>query len=108
MAPQFQARLAALAAHPLVGEARGLGLVGARRTGRRQGDQALVRSESGCRPARGRVRRSGGAARCASLAGDVMSLCPPLDHHAAEIDELFDRLGRALDRTLDWVTREGC
>jgi len=24
----------------------------------------------------------------------------------AEIDELFDRLARALDRTLDWVTRE--
>src|SRR3984893_16749681 len=28
-APQFQARLAALGHHPLVGEARGLGLVGA-------------------------------------------------------------------------------
>ena len=25
----------------------------------------------------------------------------------AEIDSLFDRLGRALDRTADWVTREG-
>jgi hypothetical protein len=23
-----------------------------------------------------------------------------------EIDELFDRLGRALDRTLDWVIRD--
>jgi 4-aminobutyrate--pyruvate transaminase len=28
-APQFQARLAALGSHPLVGEARGLGLIGA-------------------------------------------------------------------------------
>jgi 4-aminobutyrate--pyruvate transaminase len=25
----------------------------------------------------------------------------------AEIDELFDRLGRALDRTADWLVREG-
>ena len=24
-----------------------------------------------------------------------------------EIEELFDRLTRALDKTLDWVTREG-
>ena len=60
-APQFQARLAALGDHPLVGEARGLGLVGARRTGRGQGDQALVRSEGGRRAARGGVspRRRG-------------------------------------------------
>jgi 4-aminobutyrate--pyruvate transaminase len=40
------------------------------------------------------------------IAGDVVSLCPPLIISPAEIDELFDRLGRALDRTLDWVTRE--
>ena len=36
-APRFQARLAALGAHPLVGEARGMGLIGALRTRRRQG-----------------------------------------------------------------------
>src|SRR4029450_1107387 len=29
LSPQFQARLAALAAHPLVGEARGYGMIGA-------------------------------------------------------------------------------
>jgi 4-aminobutyrate---pyruvate transaminase len=40
------------------------------------------------------------------LAGDAVSVCPPLIITAAEIDELFDRLGRALDRTLDWVRRE--
>jgi 4-aminobutyrate--pyruvate transaminase len=26
--------------------------------------------------------------------------------NAAEVDELFDRLTRALDKTLDWVKRE--
>ena len=41
-----------------------------------------------------------------SLAGDSISICPPLVIAPAEIDELFDRLGRALDRTLDWVRRE--
>jgi 4-aminobutyrate--pyruvate transaminase len=40
------------------------------------------------------------------LAGDTVSICPPLIIAPAEIDELFDRLGRALDRTLDWAKRE--
>ena len=41
-----------------------------------------------------------------SVIGDVITLCPPLIIAPAEIDALFDRLTRALDRTLDWVTRE--
>ena len=40
------------------------------------------------------------------IAGDIVSICPPLIITPAEIDELFDRLGRALDRTLDWARRE--
>jgi 4-aminobutyrate--pyruvate transaminase len=36
-----------------------------------------------------------------------MSLCPPLVITPQELDELFDRLTRTLDRTLDWVRREG-
>jgi 4-aminobutyrate--pyruvate transaminase len=40
------------------------------------------------------------------IAGDVLSICPPLIISPAEIDELFDRLARALDRTLDWAKRE--
>jgi 4-aminobutyrate--pyruvate transaminase len=38
--------------------------------------------------------------------GDVLTLCPPLIITAAEVDELFDRLTRALDKTLDWIRRE--
>jgi len=38
-----------------------------------------------------------------SLAGDAVSICPPLVISPAEIDELFDRLGRALDAP--WI---GC
>jgi 4-aminobutyrate--pyruvate transaminase len=41
-----------------------------------------------------------------SVMGDVLTLSPPLVIGAAEIEELFDRLTRALDKTLDWVTRE--
>jgi 4-aminobutyrate--pyruvate transaminase len=42
-----------------------------------------------------------------SLAGDRIAICPPLIISENEIDTLFDRLARALDRTADWVTSEG-
>ena len=38
--------------------------------------------------------------------GDVISICPPLVINPAEIDELFDKLDIALNRTLDWAKRE--
>jgi 4-aminobutyrate---pyruvate transaminase len=104
-AGQFQARLAALNAHPLVGEARGLGMIGG---------VELVADKKSKRPfaaAHGVGARAVAFAEAEglivrSVIGDVLTLCPPLIISAAEVDELFDRLSRALDRTLDWVTRE--
>ncbi|MGN6749865.1 MAG: aminotransferase class III-fold pyridoxal phosphate-dependent enzyme, partial [Xanthobacteraceae bacterium] len=103
--PQFQARLAALNDHPLVGEARGLGLIG--------GVELVVnkKTRQGFAPGQGVGPRAVRFAEAEglivrSVMGDVLTLCPPLIIAAAEIDELFDRLGRALDNTLDWVRRE--
>jgi 4-aminobutyrate---pyruvate transaminase len=104
-APQFQARLAALNAHPLVGEARGLGMIGG---------VELVANKKSKRPFAPEHAVSGRAVAFAeaeglivrAVVGDVLTLCPPLIISAAETDELFDCLTRALDRTLDWVTRE--
>ena len=103
--PQFQARLKALGEHPLVGEARGLGLIGgvelvADKTGKRSFD-----------PQHGVGARTVQFAEAEGLIvravlGDVLTLCPPLIISPAEIDDLFDRLTRALDKTLDWVRRE--
>jgi 4-aminobutyrate--pyruvate transaminase len=105
MAPQFQARLQALGQHPLVGEARGLGLVGAvelvadKKAKRSFEPKAAVGPRTvAFAEAEGLIVRF--------LPGDVVSICPPLIISPAEIDELFDRLGRALDRTLDWARRE--
>ena len=103
--PHFQARLAALAQHPLVGEARGLGLVGAVEL---VADKASKRSFDA---------KAGVAARAVQfteeegaivrfLPSDVISLCPPLIITRAELDALFDALALALDRTLDWARRE--
>jgi 4-aminobutyrate---pyruvate transaminase len=104
-APRFQARLKALGGHPLVGEARGLGLIGglelvADKRSKRSfaaphavGAQAVRFAEQ-----EGLIVRAVG--------GDVLTLSPPLIISPTEIEELFDRLARALDKTLDWVTRE--
>ena len=105
-APQFQTRLNALGHHPLVGEARGLGLIG--------GLELVVdkKTKRSFAPQQGVGARAVQFAQAEglivrSVMGDVLTLSPPLVISVAEIDELFDRLARALDKTLDWVTREG-
>jgi len=103
--PQFVARREALGDHPLVGESRGAGLVGALEL------VADKKTKQSFDPKRGV------AAKCVAFAqeeglivrsvfGDAITICPPLIISPAEIDELFDRLTRALDRTLDWTVRE--
>jgi 4-aminobutyrate--pyruvate transaminase len=105
-APQFQRRLMDLGGHPLVGEARGLGLMGAvelvaDRATKRAFDPALAVAARCV----GLAEQEGLIVRY--LAGDVISICPPLIISSTETDQLFDRLGRALDRTLEWAKREG-
>ena len=41
-----------------------------------------------------------------AVGGDTLTLSPPLVIKAPQIEELFEKLRRALDKTLDWVTRE--
>jgi 4-aminobutyrate--pyruvate transaminase len=103
--PHFQSRLAALGDHPLVGEARGMGLIGALEL---VADKASRRSFP---PAAGvgaqvvRLAEQEGLI-VRAVGGDNITLCPPLVISAAEIDELFDRLTRALDRTLEHARRD--
>jgi 4-aminobutyrate--pyruvate transaminase len=104
-APHFQARLAALGQHPLVGEARGLGLVGGVELVADKTAKRSFEPKAGVGPRAVQFAEEEGLI-VRFLAGDVVSLCPPLIISDAEIDALFDRLGRALDRTLAWATRE--
>jgi 4-aminobutyrate--pyruvate transaminase len=104
-APRFQARLAGLAEHPLVGEARGLGLIGAvELVADKAGKRAFDPKAAVAARAVGLAEEEGLIVRY--LAGDTVSICPPLIITGEEIDALFDRLARALDRTLDWARRE--
>ena len=104
-APHFQARLRALGQHPLVGEARGRGLIGAVELVADKATKQSFAPAAGVGPRAVRFAEDEGLI-VRFLAGDAVSLCPPLVITREEIDELFDRLGRALDRTLDWVRRE--
>ena len=102
--PQFLARLHALAEHPLVGEARGAGLIGAVEL---VADKA---SKRGFDPKLGVTARSAQFAQDVGLIvralADSVAICPPLVITPAEIDVMFDRFATALNRTLDWATRE--
>ena len=103
--PKFQERLRSFADHPLVGEARGVGLIGALEL---VADKASKRSFS---PPQGVGARTAAIAEQEGLIvralGDSIGFCPPLIITEAEIDEMFYRFSRALEATEAWVAKEG-
>ncbi len=104
-APQFVKRLKQLGDHPLVGEARGMGLIGAIEIVADKRTKRSFDPKKGVGPRCVRFCEEDGLI-LRPLAGDCISICPPLVISAEEIDILFDRLTRALDKTLDWAKRE--
>ncbi len=103
--PGFQKRLKSLAEHPLVGEARGVGLVGGMEL---VADKATKRSFAPRQGVGPKVvvfgQQEGVIVRAI---GDTIAVCPPLIIKPDEVDEMFDRIHRALDRTEEWVRKEG-
>lgn len=102
---RFLKRLRALADHPLVGETRGVGLIAGIEL---VADKATKRAF----PAAAGVARTA-VTKCADhglinrASGNAVILAPPMVIDEAEIDDLFDRLTRALDDTEYYVTTEG-
>jgi 4-aminobutyrate--pyruvate transaminase len=106
MMPRFNKRFAELGEHPLVGEVRSVGLIGAielvkdKKTkesfdpklglGLKVNDWALEH---------GLVTRM--------VAGDNLALCPPLIITESEIDEMFRRMELALNDAEQWLKKEG-
>ena len=102
VAPRLQDGLRELGKHPLVGDARGMGLIGALELA---ADPARRQPFD---PARGvanylvaRAQEHGLITR--ALIGDVVAFSPPLIITEAEIDSMLERTRRALDDTLVWV-----
>ena len=102
VAPRLQAGIRQLGDHPLVGEARGLGLIGALELAE---DPA---SRKPFDPKRGvgaylvkRAQAHGLILRV--LGGDIIAFSPPLVISEAEVDELLAKTKLALDDTLAWM-----
>jgi 4-aminobutyrate--pyruvate transaminase len=104
VSPRFQERLQAFATHPLVGDARGIGLAGGCELVQNKTTKAAFDAKLGV------------GAKCMQLCqehglivraiGDVIALCPPFIVTEDDIDEIFERLRRGLDATLAWARKE--
>jgi 4-aminobutyrate--pyruvate transaminase len=96
ISPQFQKRLRALAEHPLVGDARGVSLIGAvELVKNKQTKQSFDASLKLGAWVVSKATEHGLILR--ALANDTVAMCPPLIINEAQIDEMFDSLGLALD-----------
>ncbi len=102
IAPKFQRDLRAFAEHPLVGEARGVGLIGAIELVADKASRAPHAASAGvgafCVAA---AQRHGLILRV--IAGNTVAFCPPLIISAAELDEMFAKFARALADTETYV-----
>lgn len=106
VAPTFLQRLTKLAEHPLIGEARGVGLIGGIEFVKDKASKAQFEAKKGVALKSTSFAQDEGLILRA-LGGDRVAFCPPLVISEAEIDEMFDRYERALAKTLDWVKAEG-
>jgi 4-aminobutyrate--pyruvate transaminase len=101
MGDLMQHRLAQFADHPLVGEVRGAGLIGALELVADKETRAAFPASQGVGAyCMGRCEANGLISRAM---GDSMALCPPLIITDAQIDEIFSKLELALNETLAWV-----
>ncbi len=105
VSPAFQSRLKALAGHPLVGEARGIGLIGALEVVKDKATKESFDARQGVGPKIVALAQDEGLI-CRAVAGDSIALCPPLIINQDEINTMFDALAKALDRTARWVEKE--
>ena len=97
----FQERLQGLEEHPLVGNVRGAGLLGAAELMADKDARTPFQPSTGVGPycnerceAHGLILRN---------LVDTMAICPPLVITEDQVGELFDKLELALDDTLNWL-----
>lgn len=104
VSPRFQERLRALGAHPLVGDARGIGLLGGVELVRDKETKAAFDAKHAVgTKCLAFCQKHGLIARAI---GDTVALCPPYIVTESDIDEIFARFARGLDDTLGWAQRE--
>ena len=104
--PAFQAGLQAFADHPLVGEVRGVGLVGAIELTPDKASKGSFDPAAKVAPfMNARCHEYGLVLR--ALPSDVIAFCPPLIITEDEIGLVMERAAQALDDTWAHVQKEG-
>ncbi|SFI38894.1 4-aminobutyrate---pyruvate transaminase [Bosea sp. OK403] len=105
VSPTFVRRLEKLGEHPLVGEARGVGLIGGVELVKDKQTKAPFETKKGVGAKSVVFAQEEGLITRAM--GDRVAFCPPLIITEAEIEEMFNRYERALNKTLNWAKAEG-
>ncbi|HEX3065445.1 MAG TPA: aminotransferase class III-fold pyridoxal phosphate-dependent enzyme, partial [Dongiaceae bacterium] len=105
VSPGFLKHLGAFKDHPMIGEVRGIGLIGAIELVRDKQTKETFDPKLGVAAAV--VKRAQDHGLIVRVVPDGVAFCPPLIATDAEIGELFKRFGRALDETHDWLKKEG-
>jgi 4-aminobutyrate--pyruvate transaminase len=103
VAPRFQNRLRELGSHPLVGDTRGVGLVGGLELVQDKASKAAFEPSAGVGQMVADFAQDNGLIIRAMI--DNIGLCPPLIITDKEIDDLFNRLKKSLDQTLEELRR---
>ena len=93
--PYFQEKLRSFAGHPAVGDVRGVNLIGALELLPRGGKEARMANSALGMKAAALVREEGSIVRGIR---DIIALAPPLVISRDEVDQLFEAVGKALDR----------
>ncbi len=104
VAKPFQKRLHGFADHPLVGETRGAGLIGA-------AELVADKAEKTPFDPVGKVgtylfKAAHKHGLILRNMGDTIAFCPPLIIEKPQVEAMFDRFAAALDETLEWVDAE--
>ncbi len=104
VAPRLQEGLRGFAGHPLVGEVRGVGLIGAVELVKdKEGRENFDAAQGVGAYCQGRAQENGLMVR--ALPGDAVAFCPPLVISGDEIDMIIERFARALDETAEWAAQ---
>jgi len=100
----MQKKMQAFKDHPLVGEVRGKGLIGAIEiVANKERNEAFKDGSAGGFAVQA-CQDEGLIVRV--VAGSSIAFCPPLIITEAQLDELFEKFGRALESTLAYVNQQ--
>lgn len=105
LVPVFERELAAFNDHPLVGNARGRGLIGTLELVRNKETKEPFDPKRAVAVQAGKIALKHGVITRAL--GDTVNLCPPLIITERQLIDLFRRIERTLDDTYQWVKDTG-